>query len=44
MDAGLGKLHEVQHEWDIEELLDAHEWLDLKREAQEARDRETPHR
>lgn len=36
MDAGLGALHEVKHQWDLDELLDAHEWLDLKAEAQEA--------
>jgi hypothetical protein len=32
--AGFGTLHEVKHQWTIEDLWDAHEACDIKEEAQ----------
>lgn len=32
--AGLARLHEVKNEWTIDELLDAHEVLDIRDEAE----------
>lgn len=32
--AGYGTLHEVKHLWTIDDLMDAHEALDIKEEAE----------